>query len=396
MRGQMFFPGGLELHIGVRRLRHSTRALHRLRWGQWPGQAGAGQAAGTANKFELFVTTLRPGGSCCVTPDAALAPLLPLLAAPLPRPAPPPCPPCPPSPQMFIPTIMSQGSEEQQAYWLPKCNRLEVRGRGGRAAAGANAERAAAQAPLPRAAAVPPSLGAAPSARPLPSHAPAPAPPGPRPQIIGTYAQTELGHGTFVRGLETVAVYDEAARQFVIHSPTLSATKWYACAPAGAGRAAGLGGAAGGCCLLLRPQPSWAAVHPARPCCSPAGACGSGRLPAGVSRGRISTAAAAAAAMPAQVAGRAGQDRHARHLHGAPLPQGQGGPGRLPGAASGGSGADRAASRFQRAGGGRVGPEAGGRSCAAGLCRLGPAGASASACASMPCPNYRLPDHCAL
>lgn len=27
-------------------------------------------------------------------------------------------------------------------------------------------------------------------------------------QIIGTYAQTELGHGTFVRGLETTATYD--------------------------------------------------------------------------------------------------------------------------------------------------------------------------------------------
>ncbi len=26
--------------------------------------------------------------------------------------------------------------------------------------------------------------------------------------IIGTYAQTELGHGTFVRGLETTATYD--------------------------------------------------------------------------------------------------------------------------------------------------------------------------------------------
>jgi acyl-CoA oxidase len=30
----------------------------------------------------------------------------------------------------------------------------------------------------------------------------------PDPQIIGTYAQTELGHGTFVRGLETTATYD--------------------------------------------------------------------------------------------------------------------------------------------------------------------------------------------
>ncbi len=46
-------------------------------------------------------------------------------------------------------------------------------------------------------------------------------------QIIGTYAQTELGHGTFVRGLETTATYDPNSQQFVVHSPTLSSTKWW-------------------------------------------------------------------------------------------------------------------------------------------------------------------------
>jgi hypothetical protein len=46
-------------------------------------------------------------------------------------------------------------------------------------------------------------------------------------QVIGTYAQTELGHGTFVRGLETTATYDPDTQQFVIHSPTLSSTKWW-------------------------------------------------------------------------------------------------------------------------------------------------------------------------
>lgn len=65
-------------------------------------------------------------------------------------------------------------------------------------------------------------------------------PPAPRPtpssrQVIGTYAQTELGHGTFVRGLETVAAYDEASRQFVIHTPTLTAVKWW---PGGLGKTA--------------------------------------------------------------------------------------------------------------------------------------------------------------
>ncbi|MEW5313953.1 MAG: hypothetical protein WDW38_005483 [Sanguina aurantia] len=79
---------------------------------------------------------------------------------------------------MFIPSIMSQGTPDQQAHWLPLCFSLSV---------------------------------------------------------IGTYAQTELGHGTFVRGLETVAVYDPTNEQFVLHSPTLSATKWW---PGGMGKTA--------------------------------------------------------------------------------------------------------------------------------------------------------------
>lgn len=44
-------------------------------------------------------------------------------------------------------------------------------------------------------------------------------------KIIGTYAQTELGHGTFVRGLETTATYDPSTREFVIHSPSIKAYK---------------------------------------------------------------------------------------------------------------------------------------------------------------------------
>jgi acyl-CoA oxidase len=77
---------------------------------------------------------------------------------------------------MFIPTILSQGDAEQQAHWLPKCYSLE---------------------------------------------------------IIGTYAQTELAHGTFVRGLETTATYDKQTQEFVLHSPTLTATKWW---PGGMGK----------------------------------------------------------------------------------------------------------------------------------------------------------------
>ncbi|EFJ46884.1 hypothetical protein VOLCADRAFT_92640 [Volvox carteri f. nagariensis] len=58
---------------------------------------------------------------------------------------------------MFIPSILSQGSPEQQAKWMPLCMGLRL---------------------------------------------------GIHNRIIGTYAQTELGHGTFVRGLETTATYD--------------------------------------------------------------------------------------------------------------------------------------------------------------------------------------------
>ena len=71
---------------------------------------------------------------------------------------------------MFIPTLMSQASDEQQSHWLPKAMRLEA---------------------------------------------------------IGAYAQTELGHGTFVRGLETTATYDEESQEFIIHSPEDTSTKWW-------------------------------------------------------------------------------------------------------------------------------------------------------------------------
>lgn len=46
-------------------------------------------------------------------------------------------------------------------------------------------------------------------------------------EITGTYAQTELGHGTFLRGLETRADYDRTTEEFVLNSPTLSAYKWW-------------------------------------------------------------------------------------------------------------------------------------------------------------------------
>ncbi|KAH9452350.1 hypothetical protein MJO28_008778 [Puccinia striiformis f. sp. tritici] len=54
-------------------------------------------------------------------------------------------------------------------------------------------------------------------------------------QIIGCYAQTELGHGSNVQELETTATYDKTTQEFIIHSPSLTASKWWI---GGLGRAA--------------------------------------------------------------------------------------------------------------------------------------------------------------
>ncbi|OCH87691.1 acyl-CoA oxidase [Obba rivulosa] len=45
--------------------------------------------------------------------------------------------------------------------------------------------------------------------------------------ILGCYLQTELGHGTNVAALETTATYLPESKEFEIHSPTLSSTKWW-------------------------------------------------------------------------------------------------------------------------------------------------------------------------
>ncbi|PGG97421.1 hypothetical protein GX51_07332 [Blastomyces parvus] len=71
---------------------------------------------------------------------------------------------------MFITTVAQQGSEAQKAYWMPKLEAWEV---------------------------------------------------------IGAYAQTELGHGSNVRGLELEARWDPRTKEFVLHSPHLTASKWW-------------------------------------------------------------------------------------------------------------------------------------------------------------------------
>lgn len=70
----------------------------------------------------------------------------------------------------FQPVISSQGSDEQQAYWMPKCLNHE---------------------------------------------------------ILGCYAQTELGHGSNVQQLETIATYDHATKTFDLHTPFVTSTKWW-------------------------------------------------------------------------------------------------------------------------------------------------------------------------
>lgn len=71
---------------------------------------------------------------------------------------------------MFVTTIREQGSDEQRAFWMPRIEKWE---------------------------------------------------------IIGAYAQTELGHGSNVRGLELEARYDTERKEFVLKSPTLTASKWW-------------------------------------------------------------------------------------------------------------------------------------------------------------------------
>lgn len=51
--------------------------------------------------------------------------------------------------------------------------------------------------------------------------------PAQRAEFFGAYAQTELGHGSNLRGLETIATFDRATDEFVIHSPYLTSLKWW-------------------------------------------------------------------------------------------------------------------------------------------------------------------------
>lgn len=73
-------------------------------------------------------------------------------------------------PTMFATSVREQGDEAQKAHWLPKIESWS---------------------------------------------------------IIGAYAQTEMGHGSNVRGLELEARWDPSTRNFILHSPTLTSSKWW-------------------------------------------------------------------------------------------------------------------------------------------------------------------------
>jgi len=46
-------------------------------------------------------------------------------------------------------------------------------------------------------------------------------------KVVGCYGQTEIGHGSNVQSLETVAYYDTATKTFTIKSPTSSSAKFW-------------------------------------------------------------------------------------------------------------------------------------------------------------------------
>lgn len=46
-------------------------------------------------------------------------------------------------------------------------------------------------------------------------------------ETIGCYAQTELGHGSNIQGLETTAVYSTETQTFTLQSPGLSSAKFW-------------------------------------------------------------------------------------------------------------------------------------------------------------------------
>ena len=45
--------------------------------------------------------------------------------------------------------------------------------------------------------------------------------------ILGCYAQTEIGHGSDVAALKTTATFDVKTDEWVLNTPSIDATKWW-------------------------------------------------------------------------------------------------------------------------------------------------------------------------
>ncbi|GAA6022005.1 hypothetical protein JCM11491_005491 [Sporobolomyces phaffii] len=45
--------------------------------------------------------------------------------------------------------------------------------------------------------------------------------------MVGCFGMTELAHGSNVAGLETTSTFDSSSDEFVVHTPSVSATKWW-------------------------------------------------------------------------------------------------------------------------------------------------------------------------